>query len=242
MTASEVTLSDWLEFESSCRDIEAWHECVKSQPESRRKQIMLTSSFYEKANKWAQFFGIRFDSVDECMNAYQAFLSFEPEAISLPVIEDMKAGQLIDSKMMLAAHGEASQWEFARLLLIIFHFAPYNSKHLEELSSIYADAGKVTIDKCAYILAWYERLSIEICERYTLFHDSGEEEQPHMKAHMQRWGWINFIISIAKTKVFDIPGGGKNSIECVRESSLDDILIWASQEKDYNIAVMRDME
>ena len=51
-----------------------------------------------------------------------------------------------------------------------------------------------------------------------------------------------FLKNIAKTKTFDISGSGKNSIECLRESKAYDVLIWASEEKDYNIAVSRDMK
>lgn len=52
-----------------------------------------------------------------------------------------------------------------------------------------------------------------------------------MKAHMEKWGWINLLKEIAKTKVFDMPGSGFNSIDAVRNSPAFDVLIYASEEK-----------
>jgi hypothetical protein len=42
--------------------------------------------------------------------------------------------------------------------------------------------------------------------------------------------------------VFDIPGAGKNSIDCARESPLFDVLIYASEDKSYNEAQALDYE
>lgn len=42
--------------------------------------------------------------------------------------------------------------------------------------------------------------------------------------------------------MFDIPGGGKNSIDCARESPLFDVLIYASEEKNYSEAQALDFE
>lgn len=42
--------------------------------------------------------------------------------------------------------------------------------------------------------------------------------------------------------MFDIPGGGKNSIDCARESPLFDVLIYASEEKNFNEAQALDYE
>ena len=56
------------------------------------------------------------------------------------------------------------------------------------------------------------------------------------------YGWINFLKSIAATKVFDIPGSGKNSIQCAREAKCFDVLIWASEEKSFNEAQALDHE
>lgn len=56
------------------------------------------------------------------------------------------------------------------------------------------------------------------------------------------YGWINFLKSIAATKVFDIAGGGKNSIQNAREANVFDVLIYASEEKSLNEAQALDHE
>lgn len=63
-----------------------------------------------------------------------------------------------------------------------------------------------------------------------------------MRKHFDRYGWINFLKSIAATKVFDIPGSGMNSIECARRARAFDVLIYASEDKAYNEAESLDWE
>jgi hypothetical protein len=53
---------------------------------------------------------------------------------------------------------------------------------------------------------------------------------------------VNFLKEIAKTKVFDIAGTGKNSIESARDAKLFDVLIFASEEKLMNEAQNLDMD
>jgi hypothetical protein len=59
---------------------------------------------------------------------------------------------------------------------------------------------------------------------------------------MEQWGWVNFMKEIAKTKVFDLPGIGMNSIECAKSSKAYDVLIFASEEKAFNEAQNLDYE
>lgn len=47
---------------------------------------------------------------------------------------------------------------------------------------------------------------------------------------------------MAKTKVFDLPGSNMNSIDCVRCSKLFDVLLYSSEERDYNEALSLDHE
>jgi len=53
---------------------------------------------------------------------------------------------------------------------------------------------------------------------------------------------VNFLKSIAATKVFDIAGSGKNSIQCAREARLFDVLVYASEEKELNESQALDHE
>lgn len=48
--------------------------------------------------------------------------------------------------------------------------------------------------------------------------------------------------SIAATKVFDIAGSGMNSIDCARQASLFDVLLFASEEKAYSESQALDYE
>lgn len=59
---------------------------------------------------------------------------------------------------------------------------------------------------------------------------------------MKQWGWMSFVTDIAKTKQFDIDGSGMNSIDCVLEAPLYDILIYASAEKEKAEAEFLDFE
>jgi hypothetical protein len=63
-----------------------------------------------------------------------------------------------------------------------------------------------------------------------------------MKRHYERYGWVNFLKTIASTKVFDIPSSGMNSIECVKQARAFDVLIFASEDKAFNEAEALDFE
>ena len=62
-----------------------------------------------------------------------------------------------------------------------------------------------------------------------------------MMKHYERWGWPNFLSSIAETKVFDVPGSGKDSIECAKDANLFKVLMYASEKRDYNVAYAASM-
>lgn len=49
--------------------------------------------------------------------------------------------------------------------------------------------------------------------------------------YLEDWGWLDFLVEIGLTKVFDKPGSKLNSLECVRESPCFDVLLFASQQK-----------
>lgn len=59
---------------------------------------------------------------------------------------------------------------------------------------------------------------------------------------MKTWSWVNFLKEIAKTKVFDLPASGMNSIDCAKKSKLFDVLIFASEEKEFNEAQSMDFD
>jgi hypothetical protein len=51
------------------------------------------------------------------------------------------------------------------------------------------------------------------------------------------WGWINFLSSIAETKMFDIPRSNLDSIECAKKAKAYKVLVFASEKKDFNVAM-----
>lgn len=61
--------------------------------------------------------------------------------------------------------------------------------------------------------------------------------KPELIKHYEEWGWINFLSSIAETKVFDVPGKGIDSIECAKIAKAFKVLVFASEKKDFNVAM-----
>lgn len=57
---------------------------------------------------------------------------------------------------------------------------------------------------------------------------------------MKNYGWINLLKTIAATKIFDLPG--RNSISSVRATSAFDVLLYASEDKEYNDSQALDLE
>lgn len=65
---------------------------------------------------------------------------------------------------------------------------------------------------------------------------SGGDRKAELIAFYEEWGWVNFLSAMAETKIFDIPGRGLDSIECAKIAKAFNVLIYASQRKDYAIA------
>ena len=152
------------------------------------------------------------------------------------------AGQFIDDKIITSSMSDSNVWQQLKYIIAIYCTDKYDPYDCLETSDMFKSIGCYKMDVCVQYMKWYECYNAYLHNNYSLFMDSGEEEQPNMKAHMKRWGWVNFLKNLAKTKVFDIQGSRMNSIDCVRATLLDDVLTWASEEKDSNIASMRDME
>ena len=89
------------------------------------------------------------------------------------------------------------------------------------------------------IYEWYRQFIEHIQSSYAVFAKSRlPSAGKAMKEHMKQWGWINFLKELAKTKVFDVPG--LNSIDSVRAVSLFDVLVFASEDKEYGEAAALD--
>lgn len=159
----------------------------------------------------------------------------------------MTFGEVVDSKAMSqnAKLLEWTRWELIQMLCAMF-LRPDGVPYEESLSYI----GGVASDRMAMVpmrialqvSSWYESLNRFLEENFTIFQDSSIKSGNFMKKHFAAWGWVNFLKSIAKTKVFDIPGSGMNSIQCARVSKAYDVLMYASEEKEYGEALNADYE
>ncbi len=61
-----------------------------------------------------------------------------------------------------------------------------------------------------------------------------------MKQHFHNFGWVNFLKTVAATKVFDIMG--LNSLDSVRASPAFDVLVFTSEDKMFNESQALDYE
>lgn len=74
-------------------------------------------------------------------------------------------------------------------------------------------------------------------ENFSVFSRKGSgNTKPELVAHFETWGWINFLSSIAETKVFDVPGSGLDSIESAKKAKAFKVLTFASEKKEYGLA------
>ncbi len=252
---SNITLGKWIDYTNSLQQLEANLASLKDMKECPRKEILVTRNVVDSAYHTYYFFeGIGEPSVEDVLNEYNTvfcklFDDVEPSTLSLPSYEvsgtnPITFGQFIDAKMIAqgAINDGTNKWVLLQYIAAIFcNDGDYKAEYVNEGSEMFQQRADMPMSNAMALYTWWEKLNEYIHDNYTLFQDSGEPEKANMKEHMQRWGWINFLKSIAKTKVFDIAGSGLNSIDCARQATCADVLSWASEEKDYNIALTRDM-
>ena len=251
---NNITLETWIGYTNSLKPFEDSYKVIQELPDSSRKTILLTRNVVERAYHTHDWFGgMESPLVDDVLREYTdefctLFDRAELPEIALPSHEltttnPITFGQFIDAKM-ITADPNRNRWELMQYVAAIFYLQgkPYNELFTDETNEHFINCAQYTMPVILAISQFWERLNEYINTNYTLFQESGEQEGANMKEHMQRWGWINFLKSIAKTKVFDISGSGLNSIDCARQARCADVLTWASEEKDYNIALSRDME
>lgn len=242
MNLQDVILSQWIEFTDSIKELTDRGNSIADMVDSRRKEILQTQNHVEKAFAWAKFFNIDGEYVNDVLEAYNEFMGQLDDVAPLmeTPVSDITFGQFIDSKMM-TANADVNIWRQMQYIITIF-CTDYEPEYLSEEHERFKVSGALDMRIIVAGLKWFESLNNTINTTYTVFQESGLDEGDHMKEHMRRWGWINFLKSVAKTKVFDISGSGLNSIDCARAAKLDDVLIWASEEKEYNVAMSLDME
>lgn len=173
--------------------------------------------------------------------------------IGLPCIPELKHdsninfGQFIDAKMIVEASikNNKNKWELIRYIMSIFIIKKgqvYNENFTDEKNKQFIRINKMNVKVAVITSKWWESINNYINENYTVFQDTGDviENNENVDFHMSRWGWVHFLKELSLTKAFDISGSGLNSIECVRDTICSDVLIWASEGKEFNIANYRD--
>jgi hypothetical protein len=260
---NNITLSKWIDYTNSLRPLNDSLAIIQELPECTRKPILLTRNMVDRAYHTYEYFGgTDTPLVDDILKEYNdgfcmLFDNMELPALVLPSPEltetnPITFGQFIDAKM-ITSDANRNRWELLQYVGAIFYLPkvisdgdittfPYREEYCDESSAQFQSIGNLTMPSIMAISQFWEQLNEYANANFTLFQDSGEQEGANMKEHMQRWGWVNFLKSIAKTKVFDIAGSGLNSIDCARQAKCATVLTWASEEKDYNIALSRDME
>ncbi|KAA5532663.1 hypothetical protein F0919_17940 [Taibaiella lutea] len=159
----------------------------------------------------------------------------------------MTFGEFIDSKVMAqnVIEEKGSKWEIIYYIAAIFlrqeeefyspGFLYENSIRLELFRSL-------PLEIAVLVAQWYESFTEYLQEYFPVFSESQIKSGNHIKSHLNQWGWVNFLKSVAATKVFDIANSGMNSIDCARAAKAYDVLVSASEEKQYNEAVALDTE
>jgi len=156
-------------------------------------------------------------------------------------------GEIIDSKVMIQniVEEKKSRWEMLLYVAAIFlrrEGEPYSEEF------IFDDSGRLNIyrllplDIAIQIGAWYDSFNQYLYDYFPVFHDSEVKSGANMRRHMEQWGWVNFLKEVAKTKIYDIPDSGLNSIDCARRAKAFDVLVDASESKLNNEAYSLDME
>ena len=195
---------------------------------------------------WYNAFNELFNEVDCSEEAEQKLLL---PSWKLTPLNPINFGQFVDSKMMVEGgiNDGHSKWVVVQYIMAIFLLRKgikYHESFINEESTQFIRCGSMNLEVAIIVSKWFDKLNEYINSHFTLFQDNGmkKENQENIETHMKRWGWVNFTKNVAKTKAFDISGSGKNSIECVRETNCNEILTWASEEKEYNVAIDLDMK
>lgn len=165
-------------------------------------------------------------------------------------VTDISFGQFVDAKMITEGgqRNGHDKWEVLQYIMAIF-LLPKNVDYDEvftfEESEQFIRCTNLNLKSALIVSIWWDKLNNYINSKFTLFQENGEVKDGssnNVDEHMKKWGWINFLKSLAKTKAFDISGSGKNSIDCVRQTKCATILSWASEEKEYNFALGEDFK
>ena len=249
MILQNLTLSTWIAYTEFIKPYEERIKEVYNLPQCKRREVLINRAIVERAAQTYQFFEGGIVTVNDMLVYYNSIseqFKTMPKVVlnvshELTPISGFMFGQFIDAKQIVGSC--ENKWLAIQYLISIFFSGDYQDMFCNEQSPQFETAGNVLMPYALAVSDWWDKFNDYINGNFTLFQEGATKgNNPNMREHMKRWGWVNFLSSVAKTKVWDIAGSGKNSVDCARAASLFDVLTIASEEKDYNIAVSLDME
>ena len=266
-TPQELTLESWGRFldvySGGLSEVYGAIDAAGEEDKELAEEAFAVEQAYALAG---HFSGIGFEEAGEAFTVgevltwyYDCFTLALPETLKLPLEFSGKVwdlpeaqiqpttpvtfGQFIDSKV-LAENKDLPHWQLVALLACIYlrpAGVAYNEEDAIPGSVRYNEILAMPAALVAVVAKWFEAFNKHL-QTFTLFHPSRVKGGKFIKEHMKHWGWINFLKEIAKTKVFDIPASRKNSIDCAREANAFDVLMYASEDKDFAEARALDQE
>lgn len=204
----------------------------------------------EVATAYNSCFAKMFNGADTVV--VQREFTWNEEQWVLPAVElmpnsKMTFGEFIDSKVVVqdAHQQKQTRWELLHQVAAIFLRKPgetYTDEFIMPDSERLELLNHLPMRIALAVGEWFDQFNTFLDKSFPVFHKSDIKGGRNMKMHFAEWGWINFLKSIAQTKVFDVPAWGVDSIECARRAKCFDVLIYASEDKSYNEAQYYDME
>jgi hypothetical protein len=249
MILQNLTLNTWISYTEFIKPYEQAITDVYKLPICKRREVLINRAIVERAYQTYMFFEGTTTTVNDMLAYYatieQQFKDMTKVVLKvdyeLTPISTITFGQFIDAKQIVGSC--QNRWMVIQYLISIFFSGEYQDMFCNEKSEQFQSAGQTLLGYGIAVGEWWEKFNDYINTNFTLFQQGATKgNNPNMQEHMKRWGWVNFLSSVAKAKVWDIAGIGKNSIDCARSASLFDVLTIASEEKDYNIAMSLDME
>lgn len=212
-------------------------------------QAVKESNFVDQVA--AVYFGLLAGLMEDPEPVERRLFIWNSEAWYLPDPElkhgdTMTFGEFIDAKQLMKDHIESGSdgLEYLPKICAVFlrkEGEPYQESFLYEQSDRLQLMHSLPMDIAAAVARWFEQFNTFVHESFPVFFPSRlKSNNKFSKEHFNRFGWINFLKTIAQTKVFDLPG--INSIEAARVSRLFDVLIWSSEEKSMSEAYALDLE
>lgn len=242
MLLSQIKLYKFIEYCQVIKYLDAELNVIVDAKESKR-DILYSKNQAKRAFEFCKFFEIEVAGLTDAKVIYNDFESQIEKIKPFDIdINSLVYGQFHDSKMIIQGLSEKSRFEVLPYVIAIYNNGGelYDENCTDEESPKFKMALNEDLEFSFGWMKGFENMNKIINDKFSVFSQSEDSQGGHLSEHMQKWGWLNFLKAVVKTKVFDI--AGMNSIDSARMAKLNDVLIWASEDHDYNIALNNDME